>query len=148
MLPLLLVLYAGVLLFLLLQQAKAEMQALHAQLTGARTTAQAAAGERDKLEVKYRTYKAAARHQLAANEALQVRLQRAEAEAREAAAPAGDASAAATQKGGVGSWADAVSESEEEGGVGLRAAAGQEQVGAGGSGAAATGIKLAASDNA
>jgi hypothetical protein len=117
------------------------MQALQSELTGARRAAQAAAGDRDKLEVKYRTYKAAARHQLAAKEALQLQLQQAEDEAREARAAASKAWAAAAQaqKAGGGSWADAVSDSEDEGlGSGVEKTVGMEQVCADGVGASAS----------
>jgi chromosome segregation ATPase len=125
---------------LFLQQAQAEMQTLQAQLTGARKTAQAATGERDKLEVKYRTYKAAARQQLVANKSLQRQLQRAEDEAREAREAAANAWAAVSrgQHDGTGSWADAVSDSEEEAGAGMREAAGVKQRSADGAAAGAS----------
>lgn len=122
------------------RQAHTDMQALQAELAGARRAAQAAAGDRDRLEVKYHTYKAAARHQLAANEALQQQLQRAEDEAREARAAALKAAAAAavvSQRGtaGGGSWADAMSDSEGEGRVaGLQEAGGADGVGPGAAG--------------
>jgi chromosome segregation ATPase len=110
---------ATLVVFVVQQQAQAEMQALQAQLAGAHNTAQAATGDRDKLEVKYRTHKAALRQQLAANELLQQQLQHAEDEAHEARTAAANAVAVSRgQHDGVGSWADAVSDSEEEVGRG------------------------------
>jgi hypothetical protein len=128
------------------QQAQAEMQAVQAQLMGARKSAQAATGDRDKLEVKYRTYKAALRQQLAANDTLQHQLQSAEDEAREARESAAKALAVVPRglQDGVGSWADAVSDSEDEAGVKVGAAAGVEQVSTDGTGA---GKSTAAANN-